>query len=270
MKPEVLKYDFKQRADDSSNLELYIYSDVAADSYDWWSGETIESETSASYFRDKLEEYKDVTNITLYINSFGGSVKEGYGIYSQLMRHPAKKTVYVDGFACSISSIIAMCGDTVKMAMGSMMGIHNMMSGVFGNASEHRKAAEDLDRMMEGNRQIYMQRIGDKISLEKLTELLDNETMLTAQECLEYGLCDEIVGVVKEPEKATQMMQRMNANMAAQAKFYTQLKQAFNEAVGVSHSEKPAPNQTTPLATDPKPKPQENTLSAFMNALTAH
>lgn len=260
MKPEIIKFDFKQQLEKPETLELYIYSEVAPDSYDWWNDETIESETSANFFRDKLAEYPDVSMINLYINSFGGSVKEGYGIYSQLMRHPAEKTVYVDGFANSIASIIAMCGDKIIMSMGSMMGIHNMMNFCFGNASEHRKVAEDLDRMMEGNRQIYMQRIGDKLSLEKLTELLDAETMLTAQECLEYGLCDEIAGVVKEPDKVVQMMQRMNADIAAQAKYFTALKQSFGSAVTAA----PQKKEPEPIP----PEPQQKTLTTFLDSLT--
>lgn len=247
MRPEILKVDFTQKMENT--LDLYIYSDVAPDGYDWWSGETVESETSANFFRDKLAEYEDVTNINLYINSFGGSVKEGYGIYSQLMRHKAHKTVYVDGFANSIASIIAMCGDKIIMSMGSMMGIHNMMDACFGNAAEHRKVAEDLDRMMEGNRQIYMQRIGDKLTLERLTELLDAETMLTAQECLEYGLCDEIAGVVKEPDKIAQLMQKANSTIAQQVSYFTSLKQSFAAALEISH------------------KP-EKTINTFLDALS--
>jgi ATP-dependent Clp protease protease subunit len=231
MKPEILKADFKQALESPEVLELWIYSEVAPDGYNWWTEEPIPSETSANFFRDKLAQYPDVAEIRIYINSCGGSVKEGYGIYSQLKRHPAKKTVYVDGFANSIASIIAMAGDHIVMSMGSMMGIHNMMDYLFGNASEHRKIAEDLDRMMEGNRQIYLQRSGGKITLEKLTELLDAETMLTAQECLEYGFCDEIVGNVTNPEGVAQMMQRMNTGIAQQAKYFGQLKQCFAQAM---------------------------------------
>src|SRR5699024_6523406 len=75
-----------------------------------------------------------------------------------------------------------------------VMGIHNMRIACFGNAVELRKTADDLDKMMDGNREIYLQRSNGKITLEKLIELLDNETVLTANECVEYGFCDEIVG----------------------------------------------------------------------------
>lgn len=242
MRPEILRADFKQEMG-SDTLQLYIYSEVAPDGYDWWTGEVVESETSQNYFRDKLAEYKDVKHINLYVNSCGGSVREGYGIYSQLKRHAAQKTVYVDGFANSIASIIAMAGDKIVMNMGSMMGIHNMTNYCFGNAAEHRKVAEDLDRMMEGNRQIYLSRSGGKIALETLTELLDAETMLTAQECLAYGLCDEIAGEIKEPEKVAAAMQRMNGGMAQQVKYFSTLKQSFASAMEVAPPAEPTPRE---------------------------
>ncbi len=255
---EVLKWDFKQAMEKPGVLELYIYSEVAPDRYDWWNGEMIESKTSQDYFRDQLSAHGDVNEIILYINSCGGSVIQGYGIYAQLKRHPAQKTVYVDGFANSIASIIAMCGDKIIMRINSMMGIHNMMDVCLGNAADHRKCAEDLDRMMEGNRQIYLDRSGGKITLEKLTELLDAETMLTARECLEYGFCDVVEGDVSDPAAMTQMMQRMNAGLSAQVQHYQTLRQVWKEAM-----EPPAPPKPAEPAVPPERK-----LQRFFNALS--
>lgn len=267
MKPEVMKFDFKQLAGKPDTLELYIYSDVAPDSYDWWSGTNIPSETSAETFRQKLAEYSNVKNINLYINSPGGDVREGYGIYAQLKRHEAYKTVYIDGFAHSIASIIAMAGDKIIMYINSVMGIHNMMQGCWGNAKEHRQCADNLDSMMEGNRQLYLARSNGKITEAKLTELLDAETILTAQECLEYGFCDEIVEVLVDPEKLTQSMQKVNASMASQIKYYQMLRQSLNDAVTASIPKKPAdPPPATPPA---DPPPTENPIQNFFKAYTA-
>jgi ATP-dependent protease ClpP protease subunit len=267
-----MKFDFKQQLDKPDILELYIYSEVAPDGYDWWTGEKIESETSADYFRKKLNEYSGIKYINLYINSCGGSVREGYGIYAQLMRHEAYKKVYVDGFANSIASIIAMGGDKVIMYANSVMGIHNMMDWCFGNASEHRQCADNLDSMMEGNRQIYLNRSKGKITLEKLTELLDAESILTAQECLEYGFCDEITATVADPEKVNRAMQHMNANMAAQIKYFQTLKQSLGEAMAVLQKQnKPDPDPTPPPPPEPEPtpapEPQENKPIKFFTAL---
>ena len=258
-KPDVLKFDFKQKLEVPDTLELYIYSEVCPDGYDWWTGEEIESETSANYFKEKLEEYSDVKNIIIYINSCGGSVKEGYGIYAQLKRHTAFKTVYIDGFANSIASVIAMAGDKIIMYLNSMMGIHNAMDYCFGNSAEHRKMAEDLDKLMDGNREIYLAKSNGKITLQKLTELLDAETLLTAKECLEYGFCDEIVELVADENKMTQMMQRINSSLTSQIKYFSSLKQSFGaamEAFQTKPESEPQPQEPTPP--ELKPEPQEN------------
>lgn len=269
MKPEILKFDFKQQTEAPDTLDLYIYSTVAPDAFSLFGGE-VKSKTSADFFREQLEQYKDVKNINLFINSAGGSVREGYGIYAQLKRHPAQKTVHVDGFANSIASLIAMAGDKIIMRINSMMGIHNATDICLGNANDHRKCADDLDRLMEGNRQVYMARAGEKITLEKLTELLDAETMLTAKECKEYGFCDEIAEEEVDAEQTAQMMQRMNANMAAQVKYYQTLRQSFGDAMDAFKAAPSGNHPADPPPSDPPADPpQENKTHKFITALFA-
>lgn len=189
-------------------LDLYIYDYVEGDSYDWWSGEKIESQTSANYVQKQLEITKDVSQINIYINSYGGEVKEGLAIYNQLKRHTAQKTVYVDGFACSIASVIAMAGDKVIMGTNTLMMIHHASMGAWGNAEELRKAANDVEIIDKASCSSYLAKAGDKLSEEILKELLDSQTWLNAEQCLQYGLCDEIAG--KENENITKAQQRFN------------------------------------------------------------
>lgn len=134
--------------------------------------------------------------------------------------------------------------------------IHNMMDICFGNAAEHRQMADNLDRMMEGNRKIYLQRSNGKLTEEKLTELMDAETILTAEECLQYGFCDRIEGQVADPEKVEEKVQLMNSGMAAQVKYFVSLKQQFAAAMEATNF--------TPLP----PGPEEKTLSTFLSALS--
>lgn len=199
-------WEIKQQADNPETLEMYIYSNVEGDSYDWWSGEEIKSETSADYFREKLEEYKNISRINIYINSLGGSVMEGVAIYNQLKRHKAYKTVYIDGFACSVASVIAMAGDKVIMPENTVMMIHNAWTYTCGNASELRKQADDLAVMDTAFRQAYMLKSNGKISEEKLIEMLDAETYLTAKQCIEYGFADEFSETKADIKTAEQML----------------------------------------------------------------
>jgi ATP-dependent Clp endopeptidase proteolytic subunit ClpP len=171
-------------------LTLDIYDRVEGDSVNIWTGEKKASETSAKHFKAELEAHPDVKEIRININSAGGSVFEGMAIYSQLKRHKAHKTVIVDGFACSIASVIAMAGDTVIMPETAVMMIHNPWTVTIGNAAVLRKEADDLDKLGESMRKAYLAKAGDKLDEEKLIEMLDAETCLTAAECIELGLAD--------------------------------------------------------------------------------
>jgi len=133
----------------------------------------------------------------LYINSTGGSVFEGSAIYSQLKRHNAKVTVYIDGFACSIASVIAMAGDKVIMSENAVMMIHNAWAVAAGNSAQLRKIADDLDVINKANKAAYLVKSDGKITNEELTEMLDNETYLSAEDCVKYGFCDEISSKVE-------------------------------------------------------------------------
>lgn len=203
-----------KQAAEPNTLELYIYDYVQGDSYDWWSGETIESETSANYVKGQLEQAPNISQINIYINSYGGEVKEGLAIYNQLKRHTAQKTVYVDGFACSIASVIAMAGDKVIMGTNSLMMIHHASMGAWGNADELRKAANDVEIIDKSSCSTYLEKAGDKLGEDTLNQLLDAQSWLTAAQCLQYGLADEIAG--KEDKNISAAQQRFEQSIKEQ------------------------------------------------------
>ena len=245
-------WEIKQQADPAV-LELYIYGDVEGDGYDWWRDEVIRSETSANTFREELAAHPDVTQINIYINSYGGSVFEGTAIYNQLKRHPAHKTVYVDGFACSIASVIAMAGDEVVMPRNALMMVHNMMMGVCGNAAELRKAADDLDKINEAGREAYLQKAGDKLTPEVLAQLEDDETWLTAEECIRYGLADRYAERDADMSNAAAVLQRANLSLEqrvrVQKSLAAQLRQLLRQGTppsGQPPAAKPNPKQQVP------------------------
>ncbi|WP_416044892.1 head maturation protease, ClpP-related [Clostridium tyrobutyricum] len=203
-----------KQAAEPSTLELYIYDYVQGDGQDWWTGETIPSETSANYIKEQLEQNQNATQINVYINSYGGEVKEGLAIYNQLKRHTAQKTVYVDGFACSIASVIAMAGDKVVMGPNTLMMIHHASMGAFGNADELRKAANDVEVIDKSSCSTYLEKAGDKLDENTLNQLLDTSSWLTADQCLQYGLADEITG--KEDKNITAAQQRFEQSIKEQ------------------------------------------------------
>ena len=261
-------WDIKESAEPGT-LDLYIYGDVeGGDRYDFVEEEFRRSETSAEYFKDELESRKDITRINLYINSYGGSVFEGTAIYNQLKRHPAHKTVYIDGFACSIASVIAMAGDEIIMPKNTMMMIHNMWMCAVGNASELRKAADDLDAINAAGRQAYLDKAGNKLEELTLAEMMDKETWLTAEQCLEYGLADRIADREADLTDAGQIIQKLNENLRARIDLHNTLNQLI-KPVEPSIGE----GKSDPLSAEPKKNKEKKTeplslmetLSGFFN-----
>ncbi|RKI94301.1 Clp protease ClpP [Parablautia intestinalis] len=228
MKQQKAHYCFRQEAG-SDVHKLYIYDDVSEyGTFDWWTWEYTESETSAEFFRKALAEIPENATIELHINSNGGSVKEGVAIYNQLKQKKCKEIVaYVDGFAYSIASIIMQAADRRIMGLGTSLLIHNMWLSVAGNAKELRKAADDLDVLMESNRQIYLERVN--ISEDELIEMLDSETYLTPEKAVEMGFADEVGKAEASIPDLTQQLQeqivQMRREMTAQKAFREDLKQ---------------------------------------------
>ncbi len=243
-------WELKQAATPDT-LDLYIYGTVESDWYNWW-GELQRSETSANHFRDELNKHPNATQINIYINSNGGSVFEGTAIYNQLRRHPAHKTVYVDGFACSIASVIAMAGDTVIMPRNTMMMVHNMLLGVYGNAAELRKSADDLDVINAAGRQAYLTKSGGKITEEQLTALMDAETWLTAEQCIAYGLADEYAEADADLTQAAEMLNAATKNLEQRIKLQQVLRDQLRQLTDVPK-----------LDTNPKTEPVNKIMQLF-------
>lgn len=172
-------YTLKNQADQPSELLIY---DVIGD----WAG------LSARQLVHDLKDL-DTSEITVRINSPGGSVFDGIAIYNALRHHKAHIHVRIEGLAASIASVIAMAGDTIHMAGNALMMIHNPFGWVGGDAEELRKVADMLDKTTEVIAQTYAANSG--LEVREIINLMNDETWFTATEAEGHGLVD----VVEEP-----------------------------------------------------------------------
>lgn len=166
----------------NNESDLYIFGDIT--SWPW------DEKDRDAYGVVKELQGLDVQRINVHINSYGGDVAEGLAIYNSLKNHKAEIVTICDGFACSAASVIFMAGSKRVINEASLLMIHNPWTYACGNANEFRKQAEDLDKIAQASINAYVGRTS--ITEEKVKELLDNETWLTAQECLEMGFATEI------------------------------------------------------------------------------
>ena len=153
---------------------------------------------TAQDFISEIKGLKDMP-INIRINSLGGDVFDGMAMYNVIKRREAKTTVYIEGIAASIATIIALGADEVIMAENSLFMIHNAWGGTSGEAKDMRKTAETLDKITSELTDIYVKKTG--LSYDALAEMMDEETWLNAEEAFRLGFIDTISDSIKVAAK---------------------------------------------------------------------
>lgn len=171
---------FFNAAKSGDTLTLNIYGSIGEN----WNGDGITAQTVS----DALK--ADSKSITVRVNSPGGSAFDGVAIYNLLKSASRPVAVIVDGMAASAASIIAMAGDTITMATGSVMMVHEGQAMAFGAADDMRKMADTLDTVTSSIADIYVARTGLKKS--DVLDMQNAETWMTAEEAVEMGFATKI------------------------------------------------------------------------------
>ncbi|WP_081667423.1 head maturation protease, ClpP-related [Paenibacillus pinihumi] len=180
----------------NEEVELRINGEIMSDDDGWfyeWFGIPV---AKPSKFRKELSQHKDKA-ITVWIDSWGGDVFAGVGIYNALKSHKGKVTVRIDGKAVSAGSLIAMAGDEIIMSPGSIMMIHNPWSSAVGESKDMRKAADVLDEVKEAILNIYQTKVSGK-SREEISNLMDNEEWMSARKAVNEGFADSMMDLVDD------------------------------------------------------------------------
>lgn len=168
----------------------------------WYSIEANYGERASVYLYDEIgkkgitakefaAEFNTITasHIDLYVESLGGSVIEGTAIKSTIRNHAAHVTAHIDSIAGSITSDIILACDEIHIADDAYVMIHNPSIKSDGDADEHRKDAEVLDKMTAAMAEAYAERM--KISPDKARELMKAETWYRGQEAVDAGYADK-------------------------------------------------------------------------------
>lgn len=150
---------------------------------------------TAKMISEDLKKAGKVSSIDVRINSPGGDVFEGRAIYTLLRNHGARIVVHVDAEASSIASLIAMAGDEIRMAEGSLMMIHCAWTCYCGNSTEMRKQADLLDTVDQTLIDTYAKRT--KQDAKKIKKWMEDETWMTAEEAVKLGFADIVADPVK-------------------------------------------------------------------------
>ena len=170
----------------------------------------------ANSVRAQLEKTKGP--VDLHIDSQGGDVFAGLSIYNMLQRREV--TVYVDGLAGSIASVIALVGDErPQISETGTFAIHNaLINQTQGNHHELRQVASSLEKFSDIVASVYEKKTN--LKLDEIKELMNAESIFTADEAVQLGFAKEIYTPLKAvayfKNIDMNLLERIRANMATQ------------------------------------------------------
>lgn len=168
-------------------VDIFLYGAIVESGWKW-----DDTDVTPIDFRDELDKAGNATQLNIFINSPGGHISAGLSIYNMLKRHPAAKTVRVDGISASIANVISMAADKIIMPKTSLMLAHKPLIGLMGmyNAEQLLTVAADLDKFEAPIVAAYQAKTG--LDAGKIREIMAKDTFMTAEEAVSAGFADEI------------------------------------------------------------------------------
>ena len=142
-----------------------------------------------------LEAENPEAPISMYINSEGGSVYDGLGVYDVMQYIKCPVHTYVTGMAASMGSFIAQAGEPGHRYLlpRAVTMIHQPSSGTRGKVSDMEIDLLESIRIKKELTELYVRHNSKKIGYDKFVDLMDRDRWLTAPQAIELGLADHIV-----------------------------------------------------------------------------
>jgi ATP-dependent protease ClpP protease subunit len=129
--------------------------------------------------------------IHLKLRSDGGGLFEGLAVLDRIRTLKSNLYTYVEGGAASAATLISVSGKRRFIGKNSLMLIHQLSATNYGNFQQLEDHQENYRRLMNIIKSVYKQYT--KIPMKVLDEILKRDLWLTADQCLEYGMVDEII-----------------------------------------------------------------------------
>lgn len=204
MKNQKSKYYTLEYRPEDKAADIYIFGAITS-----WAWEEL-GEMSSYGLVKQLKEIPEDAAITVHINSNGGEVKEGLGIYNALKGRNV--TTICEGFAASAASVVFCAGTTRIMQPASLLFVHQALMATIGNADDLEKDAQDLRKITEAVVNAYKES-GVNLEDDAIMDLLRDETWISPDEALEYGFATQISD--EEPEEGVYSNDAMKSIMEA-------------------------------------------------------
>lgn len=173
---------------------LLLYGDVGE-------GRSVDSSWVVTQLNQLENSYR---KIDVRINSKGGEVFSGIAIYNALRNSKADITIFVDGVAASIAAIIALCGKPLYMSPYSKIMLHAVSGGTYGNASDLRQMADQMESIQADLAKMIAGRCGMKAEDVVKKYFDEKDHWMSAKEAVDMKLADGIYKMEDDSDSVPQ------------------------------------------------------------------
>lgn len=182
-------------------------------------------------------------DITVNINSAGGSFFDGLAMHTLLKEYSGNVTVKVLGLAASAASLVAMGGDDIQIAENGFLMIHNSWTFAMGNKNDMREMAAMLDMFDNSMCEIYSDCTG--IDKKKMAKMMDAESWIDGDSAVAQGFCSSLLGsgdVVEEMANipANADLRKLDLAMAKSGMPRSERRELIKRIVGTPSAVEPA------------------------------
>jgi len=174
----------------TTNNKIYFYSEVSRPKI-LTLNKSLTNVGLSLQNRANTLSLKDPGKIFLHINSYGGSVFAGFAATDCILSSPVDIITVIEGCAASAATLISVVGSYRLMHKHSFMLIHQLSSWTSGKYAELQDDMKNNDLLMKTIKDIYIEHT--KIPKAQLSKILKHDLWWDANQCLEYGLVDEII-----------------------------------------------------------------------------
>jgi ATP-dependent Clp endopeptidase proteolytic subunit ClpP len=174
-----------------SNNKVYFYSGVSRPKVLKLNKAIVNMNNNLSSKALAFNTDLDASPIRLHINSYGGSVFAGLSAVDYILNSRVPVHTIIDGCAASAATLMSVVGQKRFIHKNACMLVHQLSGVMWGKFQEMQDDMLNSEMLMKKIKNIYRQYT--KIPEDKMDEILKHDIWWDAEQCLEYGLVDEII-----------------------------------------------------------------------------
>ena len=136
--------------------------------------------------------------LPIHINSYGGYVYDALSTVDRIIASETPVTTIIEGIAASAATMISICADNRQIRPNSVMLIHQLHGGAYGKKCDLDDEYKNLNRLEKRLTRLYHEHT--TLTKKKLKEIMSKELEYDPDDCVKYGLVDEILSRKRKRE----------------------------------------------------------------------